>query len=503
MKPQTAEAIQQLKVEFVANSDRFAFDPVATCAEMRRDQAVWAETSLRTRLQVVRRFRHLLCEQAELVAHTASMNHQRPIAEVLAADIVPLADACRFLEREAGSILSPRRLGRRGRSPWLGGVNSEIRREPFGLVLVIAPSNYPVFLPGVHVLQALVAGNAVLLKPGSAGLGAARQLARLLGAAGLPQNVLQVLDESPNAAEAAIEAGVDKVVFTGSAEVGKQVLAQLAPHAVPATMELSGCDAAIIRADADLDLAVRALVFGLRLNSGQTCIAPRRVFVARAVATEFEGRLARMMAGGAAAEFSTAQQHKLAPLLLQSLASGAHLLAGKALSETQVVGPVVIAGLEPDSSLHCQDIFGPLLLLVTVANDDEAARLANDNSFGLGATIFSRDENAARALANRLQVGVVVINDMIAPTADPRLPFGGRKLSGFGLTRGQEGLIEMTTSKVVVQRSGKFRPHFVAPHPSDADLFLGFLGLLHGRNWQQRLTAFRRLALNLKRRLKS
>jgi len=382
-------------------------------------------------------------------------------------------------------------------------VNSEIRREPFGLILVIAPSNCPIFLAGVQILQALVAGNAVLLKPGPGGLRAALQLARQLRAAGLPENLLRVLDESPEAAKAAIEAGVDKVVFTGSAAVGKQVLAQLAPRAVPATLELSGCDAAIVRADADLDLAVRALVFGLRLNSGQTCIAPRRVFVARAVATEFEGRLARALAGCAAAEFSPAQRLKLAPLLLQSLTVGAHLLAGRSLSETEVIGPVVIAGVKPGSLLHCQDIFGPLLLLITVTNDDEALRLANENSFGLGATIFSRDKNAAQALADRLQVGVVVINDMIAPTADARLPFGGRKLSGFGLTRGPEGLIEMTTAKVVVHRRGRSRPHFEAPHPDDADLLLSFLRLAHGRNWRQRWASFRRLLLNVQARLKS
>jgi acyl-CoA reductase-like NAD-dependent aldehyde dehydrogenase len=500
MKPQPADPLQPLRVECLANRDRFEFDPVATCAEMRSDQTVWAATPLRTRSEVMRRFRHLLVEQAGLVARTTDSSQQRSLAEIYAAEIIPLADACRFLEREAQSILSPRRLGRNGRPVWIGGVESEIRREPFGLVLVVAPSNYPIFLPGVQILQALVAGNSVLLKPGPGGLKAALQLARLLRAAKLPGNLLHVLDETPEAARAAIEAGVDKVIFTGSAAVGKQVLAQLASHAVPSTMELSGCDAAIVRADADLDLAVRALVFGLRLNSGQTCIAPRRVFVARTVATEFEGRLARALAGCAAAEFSPAQQHKLAPLLLQALASGAHLLAGRTHSESQVIGPVVIAGLNANSPLHRQDIFGPLLLLATVASDDEAIELTNESSFGLGATIFSRDERAARTLASRLQVGVVVINDMIAPTADPRLPFGGRKLSGFGVTRGREGLLEMTTHKVVVINRASRRPHLDAPERWHEKLFPAFLRLAHGRNWAVRLRGLKDLIQALSER---
>ena len=454
MKPSTGEKTQHLKVTGFADGDDFLFDASAACAGMRRAQATWAAVPVRTRLQVIRRFRHLLAEQAESVAISAVGSGQRPVAEILTSEIIPLADAARFLERAAGKVLAPRRVGRRGRPLWLGGVKSEVHREPFGLVLVIAPSNYPIFLPGVQVLQALAAGNAVLLKPGPGGTAATHELARLLNAAGLPASLLRVLSESPEAAQAAIRAGVDKVFFTGSATTGAQILAQLAPRAIPSTMELSGCDAVIIRADVDLELTVRALLFGLRLNSGQTCIAPRRVFVARAVATEFEGRLAQALADCSPATFSPAQRERLAPLLQQALAQGAHFLSGRIQPSGDIIGPVVIAGAMPALPLLREDIFAPLLTMLTVADDDEAVAFANDCPYALGATIFTRDERAAHSLAARLHVGGVIINDLIAPTADARLPFGGRKLSGFGLTRGPEGLLEMTTTKVVTQRSG-------------------------------------------------
>ena len=293
MKPSTGEKIQPAKVTGFTDRDDFLVASGTIAREMRRTQATWAAVPVRTRLQVIRRFRHLLAEQAESAAISAVGGSLNTVAGILTSEVIPLADAGRFLERAGENLLAPRRVGCRGRPLWLGGVTSAVHREPFGLVLVIAPSNYSIFLPGVQLLQAFAAGNAVLLKPGSGGTASARELARLLAAAGLPASLLRVLPESPEAAHVAIQAGVDKVFFTGSAATGNRILAQLAPRAVPSAMELSGCDSVIIRADADLELVVRALSFGLRLNFGQTCIAPRRVFVARAVATELEGRLAK------------------------------------------------------------------------------------------------------------------------------------------------------------------------------------------------------------------
>ena len=177
-------------------------------------------------------------------------------------------------------------------------MRSEIHREPLGVVLIIGPGNYPLFLPGVQLIQALAAGNAVLLKPGIGGTPAAQALSKLVIRAGIDPQLVAVLAESREAAGCAIEAHPDKVLFTGSAATGEKILEQLAPHLIPATMELSGCDAVMVRADADLELVVRALVFGLRLNAGATCMSPKRVLVHRSIATELEGRLAENLRRG-------------------------------------------------------------------------------------------------------------------------------------------------------------------------------------------------------------
>ena len=161
--------------------------------------------------------------------------------------------------------------------------------------MILAPGNYPLFLPGVQLLQALVAGNAVLLKP-RPGAPPLATLSTLLEDAGLPSQLVQLLGEDVAGARA-IAQGVDRVVLTGSAETGRAVLADLAPQLTPATLELSGNDAVFVLPGADLDLVADALAFGLRLNGGATCIAPRRVFVPQAQAADLERRLQAHLAG--------------------------------------------------------------------------------------------------------------------------------------------------------------------------------------------------------------
>ena len=459
----------------------------------RAGQPVWAATPIQARLAILRRARHLLAENAEELAGKISRSRGRPIIEVLTAELLPLLDAFRFLERRAKKILAPRRLGASGRPLWLSRVESEIRREPMGIVLLIAPSNYSLFLSGVQAIQALAAGNAVLLKPGDNGSVAAHALKHALEKAGLDERLFGVLSESPEAAQAAIEAGVDKVVLTGSAETGVQILRQLAPHLTPATMELSGCDAVFLRADADLDLVVKALRFGLQLNGGATCIAPRRVFVPHSLAAELESKLAEAFQSFPPIKISPELNRRLLPLLIEALSQGARLVAGQIQPGGQIIAPVILAEVGSELRLFWEDIFAPVLSLMVVNDEPQALAFSAHSPYALGATIFSRDANAARELAARLRAGIVLINDLIVPTVDPRLPFGGRGRSGFGSTRGAEGLLEMTAVKVVSRRRGSWRPHFDPPVAEDAKIFSNYITTAHGSGWRSRAIALGQL----------
>ncbi len=467
-------------------------------------QKRWSRSPMGRRLELVRELRELIAEHATSLAEASASARNRPAVESLLAEVLPLAEACRFLEREAEKILRPRRFGRRGLPLWLAGVRTEIHREPFGVVLIIGPGNYPLLLPGTQLIQALVAGNAVLLKPGVGGAAAARALGELIVRAGFDPQLIAVLPESSAAARLAIAARPDKVIFTGSAATGEMILGQLAEEIIPATMELSGCDAVIIREDADLELVVKALTFGLTLNHGATCMAPKRVFVSAAKATELEGRLARALSESPRFQVTSSASGSQLLLLVEEAASlGAHLIAGGIRNDRTATMPLVLGGVSPSAQILHADIFASILAIVTVVDDHEAVLRANDCPYALAASIFSRDESAARALATRVNAGSVCINDLIVPTADARLPFGGRGRSGFGSTRGAEGLLELTTPKVITVSRGKFRPAFEEPQRGDEQMFSAYLRLTHGRGWKYRWQALVSLIQFVSRRKKT
>ena len=353
-------------------------------------------------------------------------------------EVIPLADACRFLEREAARLLRPRRLGRRGRPLWLAGAEAEIRREPLGVVLILAPGNYPLFLPGVQLLQALVAGNAVLLKPAPGCTAPLATLSTLLEDAGLPSQLVQLLGEDVAGARAAIAQGVERVVLTGSAETGRAVLADLAPQLTPATLELSGNDAVFVLPGADLDLVADALAFGLRLNGGATCIAPRRVFVPQAQAAELERRLQAHLAGLPRVPVAASTMERLKPLLDEARHAGCRIMRTPPPAGFPAMSPILVASATPELALLKADIFAPVLAIVPVRDCEEALRFDEMCPYALGASVFGPEE-PARRLATRVRAGAVTINDLIVPTADPRLPFGGRAQSGYGADAWRRG----------------------------------------------------------------
>lgn len=452
-------------------------------AEIAREaQKEWALRPLDRRLRVVRALRHRIAGHAGELAAAARAGRERPEAEVISSEIIPLADACRFLEREAPGLLAPRLLGRDGLPFWLRRVEAEVRREPLGLVLILAPASYPLFLPGVQTIQALAAGNAVLLKPGRGGLPAARALAGLLASAGLDENLLQVLPESPETAREAIAARPDKVLLTGSAATGRKVLAELAAGLVPATAELSGCDALFVLPGADLDRVARAVRFGLELNGGATCIAPRRVFVPRDLARPLEDRLRTLVSRLPETALDGETTLRVRALVADALARGARLLAGG-------TGPQILLDASPGMEILRSDLSAPVVSVVGVSTRREALSAAAGCPYALGASVFGPEEEA-RELAAEVRAGVVVVNDVIVPTADPRLPFGGRGESGFGVTRGAEGLLDLTAVKVISVRRGRWLPHLEERRVEDGELLRGYLRAAHSEGSWRRAGGF-------------
>jgi acyl-CoA reductase-like NAD-dependent aldehyde dehydrogenase len=454
--------------------------------QARISQQNWAKTALCKRLAVLRRFRRSLALRGADLAQSVPCEQpgalHRSIADTLVSEVLPLAEACRFLEREAAGILASQRLSARSRPFWLRGVTAETRREPLGVVLIIGPANYPLFLPGVQALQALAAGNAVLWKPAPGGFAAAESLREMLVECGLDPALLQVLDESSEAARDAIAAGVDKVFLTGSAVTGAEVLSQTAPHLTPSVMELSGCDAVFVLPSADSKRTIAALTFGLRLNGSATCMAPRRLFLVGG----HSGLLAALL-----------QEVKRIPPVhlsartqsrLDDLLSDARRFGGEVLEE----GPVVLVRhATAEMQIARTDIFAPVLCIFEVPDLEAALAAHAPCPYALTAAIFG-PEAEAQALASRLPVGTVLVNDVIVATADPRVSFGGRKSSGFGLTRGREGLLEMTALKTIVIQSSRALRVYRPTTPAHAEFFAAYLQAAHG-GWRARWRGLSRI----------
>lgn len=453
----------------------------------RQAQQRWSTQPLRTRLAMIKRVRHAIACQANSLATTVQQATSRSVGEALAAEVLPLLDACRFLERNAVRLLRPRRLGSRHRPWWLHGVKLEVRREPLGVVLIIAPANYPLLLPGVQLIQALVAGNAVLLKAAEAGVAVAGLLLQVLSQAGLDVRLLRLLSPAPQSAQAAIAVGVDKTLLTGSTATGHDVLHALADSLTPAVFELSGCDAAFVCSDANLRQVSQALAFSLRFNHGATCIAPRRVFVPSQLLASLETHLVRAVAAITPGPVTPAMGLVLRELVADACANGARQLSGRFHADHQV-SPFVISHAKPSMRLLQTDIVAPVLTMVPVEHEEMALAAAAQCPYALGATVFG-SERRALDLANRVRAGVVVINDVIVPTADPRLPFGGRGRSGFGVTRGAEGLLELTHVKAVSIRRGRWRPHYEPVTHQHTQLFEAYIHAVHGDTWAKRSKA--------------
>jgi acyl-CoA reductase-like NAD-dependent aldehyde dehydrogenase len=460
---------------------------------VRAAQQTWVKTrSLKQRCEVAKEFAREVATNSHALHEAITTPQRSGFRETVSAELMPLADAAKWLSKSASKILSDRKVTGPGRPLFQRGIRSMVCREPLGVVLVIGTWNYPVFLVGVQILQAIVAGNAVLVKPAKGCERVTRLMVEMLIRSGMPENLCLLLGEEPECAALAISQGVDLIVLTGSSATGRRVLQQAAETLTPAIMELSGCDAVIVLESANLKRVIDGLLFGLRLNGSATCMAPRRVYIPESVRESFHESLSARLSEVPNTVVDSATIERIKSLVsghryrilaeggknnssLDSQDAGAQLLEGR---------PVVFLEVASDFPLSESDVFAPVLISAGYRNLEEAISACNRCKYGLTASVFG-NETLAKQVASQLSVGTVMINDLIAPTADPRLPFGGVRESGFGVTRGVEGLLQMTRPKVIAVNRARWLPHLDPPQDRDAALLEGILQWCHAGSFRK------------------
>ncbi len=418
----------------------------------------WASTPLRDRIAWLRRFRMAIADHEAQLCDLACQELGKVRFEALTGDILPLLAACKWLEKNAARALAPRRA--RDRAFWQVGQKHWFTREPLGTVAIIATWNYPVQLLGVQLIQALIAGNTVVVKPSERSPLTQARLMELAVSCGLPRGTLSWVPATREAGASLLsDHRFDHVIFTGSTSVGREIARTLAPSLTPSTLELSGRDSAIVLDDADADLAASVIWTGVVFNAGQTCLAPKRAIVHRAVYAEFLRALAPRVAGTpvvtlvdeASANLCHAQS-------TATIAAGGRSVTGTVEPPAgREFRPVAVVDCPADSELVGGRNFGPTLGVVVVDSLEEALAVHHHCDQHLSTSVFTRNLDRARALAPRLRAATVLINDSLFPTCQPATSITGLGQSGWGASRGIEGLLTMTRSVTVSITRTPFR----------------------------------------------
>ncbi|MCY7396467.1 MAG: aldehyde dehydrogenase family protein [Nocardioides sp.] len=385
-----------------------------------------------------------------------------------------------------------RTLKRRRMSSGLLMANQAASLEycPLGVVGVIGPWNYPVFTPMGSIVYALAAGNAVVFKPSELTPGVGEWLARtFLESVGRP--VLQVVTGLGETGAALCHTGVDKVAFTGSTATGRRVMAACSETLTPVIIEAGGKDAVIVDADADLDAAADATLWGACANAGQTCIGVERVYVHERV---YDAFLETLVAKARDVHADDSPGALLGPITMPGQLDvirshiqdaidrgGRAVLGGPDAVGERYVQPTILVDVPEDSLAVQEETFGPTVTVARVSSMTEAITRTNATRYGLGSTVFSRSRGME--IAERIRSGMTAVNGVITFAAIPSLPFGGVGDSGFGRIHGADGLKEFTYAKAIARQ--RFKPVIAltsfARTAADEQRLTRVLTLLHGR----------------------
>lgn len=452
--------MQQEKLTFINPATGVQFGEVTattpeevkqTVEDMRKAFPAWSAKPVKERAKILKKFQNLLIEQRDEISSVVSQNTGKSRQDSL-IELFASVDILAQNRLHASKWLKPKRV-----SAGLYFVKKCIvEHRPYGVVVVISPWNYPLMISLTPMLTALLAGNTVVLKTSEVTPAVGVMIEKLFNTIPELAPFVRVVHGDGKVGAALTSSNPDHIFVTGSTSTGKKIMQAAAENFIPVTLELGGKDATIVLEDADIDSAARWSTWGAYFNAGQACMSVERVYVVESKYDEFvQASLKYTKEINSGFTLDKNSPYQFGPItdprqiqiidehVKDAIEKGARVLCG-GKEQGAFYKPMVMVDVNHSMKLMRDETFGPILPIMKVRDEEEAIRLTNDSTFGLAASVYSRDRARAKRVADRIEASSIIINDSLAQYGIAMLPLGGVKDSGIGSTHGQEGLLEFT-----------------------------------------------------------